>query len=143
MEGFITIFAPYKLKTIIQQFNHGFSYSGKVRNKSTVVASWTQETAYLMHRLGWLPIYDLLHFARIHGDTIFGKSVTQEFHTIQPEFKFREFGIEFVIPQALQNNTKMLRMLGFVLRINKDIIMNTTTNLSSSFLKTEFIRYMK
>jgi hypothetical protein len=27
-----------------------------------------------------------------------------------------------MIPQALQNNTKMLRMLGFVLGINKDII---------------------
>jgi hypothetical protein len=48
--------------------------------------------------------------------------VTQEFHTIQPEFTFRKFGIEFVIPQALQNNTKMFRMLGFVLGINKDVI---------------------
>jgi hypothetical protein len=48
--------------------------------------------------------------------------VTQEFHTIQPKFTIREFGIEFMIPQALQNNTKMLRMLGFVLGINKDII---------------------
>jgi hypothetical protein len=75
-----------------------------------------------MYRLGWLPIHDLLHLARIHGDTILANSVTQEFHTIQPEFTFREFGIKFMIPQALQNNTKMLRMLGFVLGINKDII---------------------
>jgi hypothetical protein len=75
-----------------------------------------------MHRLGWLPVHDLLHFARIHGDTIIGNSVTQEFHTIQPEFTFGEFGIEFVIPQALLNNTKMFRMLGFVLGVNKDII---------------------
>jgi hypothetical protein len=75
-----------------------------------------------MHRLGWLPIHDILHFATIHGDTILGNSVTQEFHTIQPEFTFREFGIEFVIPQALQNNMKMFRMLGFILGINKDII---------------------
>jgi hypothetical protein len=48
--------------------------------------------------------------------------VTQKFHTIQPEHTFGEFGIEFVIFQKLQDNTKMLRMLGFVLGINKDII---------------------
>jgi hypothetical protein len=75
-----------------------------------------------MCRLGWLPIHDLLHFARIHRDTILGNSVTQEFHTIQSKFTFREFGIEFVIPQSLQDNTKMLRMLGFILVINEDII---------------------
>jgi hypothetical protein len=54
-----------------------------------------------MYRLGWLPIHDLLHFARIHEDTILGKSVTQEFHTIQLEFTFRELSKEFVIPQVL------------------------------------------
>jgi hypothetical protein len=75
-----------------------------------------------MYRLGWLPIHDFLHFARIHEDTIPGNSVTQEFHTIQPEFTFREFGIEFVISQSLQDNTKMLRMLGFTLGINENII---------------------
>jgi hypothetical protein len=71
-----------------------------------------------MYRLRWLPIHDLLHFARIHGDTILGISVTQEFHTIQPELTFRELSIEFVIPQSLQDNTKMLRMLGFALNEN-------------------------
>jgi hypothetical protein len=75
-----------------------------------------------MHRLGWLSIHDLLHFARIHGNTILGNGVTQEFHTIQLKFTFREFGIEFVIPGALQNNAKMFRMLGFALGVNKDII---------------------
>jgi hypothetical protein len=75
-----------------------------------------------MHRLGWLLIHDLLHCAKIHGYTILGNSVTQEFYTIQPEFTCREFGIEFVISQPLQDNTKMLRMLGFVLGLNKDVI---------------------
>jgi hypothetical protein len=46
-----------------------------------------------MYRLGWLPIHDLLYFARIHGDTILGNSVTQKLYTIQPELTFREFGI--------------------------------------------------
>jgi hypothetical protein len=75
-----------------------------------------------MYRLGWLPIHDLLHFARIHGDTILGNSVTQEFHTIQPEFTFGELSVEFVISQTLQNNTKVFRILCFVLGINEYII---------------------
>jgi hypothetical protein len=75
-----------------------------------------------MYRLGWLPIHDLLHFARIHGDTLFGNSVTQTLHTIQPELTFGEFGIEFVISQSLQDYTKMLRMLGFAFGIDQNII---------------------
>jgi hypothetical protein len=70
----------------------------------------------------WLPIHDLLHFARIHRDTILGNSVTQEFNTIQLELTFREFSIKIVISQVLQNNTKMFHMLGFILGINEDII---------------------
>jgi hypothetical protein len=75
-----------------------------------------------MYRLGWLPIHDLLHFARIHGGTLFGNSVTQKLHTLQPELTFGEFGIEFVISQSLQDNTKMLRMLSFAFGINENII---------------------
>jgi hypothetical protein len=48
--------------------------------------------------------------------------VTQKLHTIQPELTFREFDTEFVISQSLQDNTKMLCMLSFVLGINEDII---------------------
>jgi hypothetical protein len=48
--------------------------------------------------------------------------VTQKLHTIQPEFTFGEFGIEFVISQPLQNDTKMLRMLGFAFGIYENII---------------------
>jgi hypothetical protein len=48
--------------------------------------------------------------------------VTQEFHTIQLGFTFREFGIEFAISPSLQDNMKMLRMLSLILGINEDII---------------------
>jgi hypothetical protein len=41
---------------------------------------------------------------------------------MQPELTFRDFDIEFVISQTLQDNTKMLRMLGFILGVNKDMI---------------------
>jgi uncharacterized protein with PIN domain len=48
--------------------------------------------------------------------------VTRKLHTIRPELTFREFVIEFVISQSLQDNAKMLRMLGFALGINENII---------------------
>jgi hypothetical protein len=75
-----------------------------------------------MYWLVWIPIHDLLHFARFHGDTILGNSMTQKLHTIQPELTFGELSIEFVVSQLLQDNTKMLRMLGFALGINENII---------------------
>jgi hypothetical protein len=75
-----------------------------------------------MYRLGWLPIHDPLHFARIHGDTILGNIVTQEFHTIQLEFTFGEFSIKLVISQTLQNDPKMFRVLFFIFGKIKDII---------------------
>jgi uncharacterized protein with PIN domain len=48
--------------------------------------------------------------------------VTQKLNTIQTELTFAELSIEFVISQSLQDNTKMLRMLGFALGINEDVI---------------------
>jgi uncharacterized protein with PIN domain len=48
--------------------------------------------------------------------------VTQKLHTIRLEQTFREFGIEFVISQSLQDNMKMLRMLGFALGIDENVI---------------------
>jgi hypothetical protein len=48
--------------------------------------------------------------------------VTQKLHTIQPELTFGELSIEVVVSQSLQDNTKMLRMLGFALGINENII---------------------
>jgi hypothetical protein len=69
--------------------------------------------------------------------------VPQELNTIQLEFAFGELGIEFMIPQTLKNNAKMFSMLFFVFGINQNVIDENTTNLSSSDMNTEFIRYMK
>jgi hypothetical protein len=48
-----------------------------------------------------------------------------------------------MISQTLKNNAKMFHMLLFVLGIDQDVIDETTTNLSSSVMNTEFMRYMK
>jgi hypothetical protein len=63
-----------------------------------------------------------LYFARIYGDTIFGNSVPQKFHTIQPELAFGELSIKLMILQMLQDNSKVLGMLLLIFGIDEDII---------------------
>jgi hypothetical protein len=75
-----------------------------------------------VYGLGWFPIHHLLDFARIYGDIIFGNSVPQEFHTIQPDFAFGELSIKLMISQTLKNNSEVFGMLLLIFRIDKDII---------------------
>jgi hypothetical protein len=63
-----------------------------------------------------------LDFARIYGDTIFGNSVSQKFHTNQPEFTFGELGIKLVISQMLKDYSEMCGMFSLVFGVDKDII---------------------
>jgi hypothetical protein len=75
-----------------------------------------------VHELGFFPIYHLLNIARIYGDTILGKSVPQEFHTLQPEFAFRELSIKLMIPQTLKDNVERFGMFFLIFGIDEDII---------------------
>jgi hypothetical protein len=75
-----------------------------------------------VYGLGWFPIHHLLNFARIYGDTIFGNGVSQEFHTLQPEFAFGELSIKLVISQTLKDNSEMFGMFFLIFGIDKDII---------------------
>jgi hypothetical protein len=75
-----------------------------------------------VYGLGWFPVHHLLDFARIYGDTIFGNSVAQKFHTIQPEFTFGELSIKLMISQMLKDNSEMFGMLLLIFGIDDDII---------------------
>jgi hypothetical protein len=48
--------------------------------------------------------------------------MTQEFYGIKPEFTFREFGIQMVISQTLQNNMKLFSMIFKVFGIDQNIV---------------------
>jgi hypothetical protein len=69
--------------------------------------------------------------------------MTQKFNGIKPEFTFREFGTQMVISLPLKNNMKMFSVIFKIFRIDQNIVDKTTMNLSSSGMKTEFMRYMK
>jgi hypothetical protein len=69
--------------------------------------------------------------------------MTQKFDGIKLEFTFREFGIQTMISQTLKNNMKVSSMIFKIFGIDQNIVDKITTNLSSSGMKTEFMRYMK
>jgi hypothetical protein len=75
-----------------------------------------------VYGLGWFPIHHLLNFARIYGNTILGNGVSQEFHTLQPEFTFGELSIKLMISQMLKDNLEMFGMFFLVFGIDEDII---------------------
>jgi hypothetical protein len=69
--------------------------------------------------------------------------MSQKFNGILPKFTFGEFGIQVVASQSLKNNMEMFRMIFQIFRIDQNIINEDHTNLLSSCMKTEFMRYMK
>jgi dynactin complex subunit len=48
--------------------------------------------------------------------------VTKKRYFLQPECTFAELGIEFMVAKLLQDNTKMLLMLLFILGVDQDVI---------------------
>jgi hypothetical protein len=48
--------------------------------------------------------------------------VTQEFNFLQPEFTFRQFGIQLMVTQSLKYGMQMFSVLSFILGINQNII---------------------
>jgi hypothetical protein len=48
--------------------------------------------------------------------------MSQKFHTNQPEFTFREFGIKAMITWSLKNDTYMISMVFFSFGIYQNII---------------------
>jgi hypothetical protein len=92
---------------------------------------------------GRFSFHHLLYFARINGYAFSGNSVTQKFYTIQLEFTLGKLSIEPMVSKMLENNVPVLSMIFLILGINKDVINKITTNLSSSGMNTEFMRYMK
>jgi hypothetical protein len=75
-----------------------------------------------MDRSRGFPIHHFLNFTRIDRYTILRDGMTQAFDGIQPEFIFRKFGIQTVIPQTLKNNMKMLCMIFESFGIDQNII---------------------
>ena len=68
--------------------------------------------------------------------------MAQERYFLQLEFTLAKFCIQFMLSQPRQDNPQMLYMICLILKVNQDII-DRTTNLSSSSMNTEFIKYMK
>ena len=75
-----------------------------------------------MNGSGWLPIHHFFYFVWINGYAFTKDGESQEFHTIQLKFTFREFGIKLMISKTLKNNTEMLGIFFFIFGVYEDVI---------------------
>jgi len=48
--------------------------------------------------------------------------MAKELNLLKPEIAFTELGIQFMLPEALENNMKMLYMFFFILGIDKNVV---------------------
>ncbi|EOX94184.1 Uncharacterized protein TCM_003614 [Theobroma cacao] len=76
----------------------------------------------LSYRSLLLPLQDCLNLLGIDINSSSGHHMSQENHFLQPEFTFRELGIELSLAQSLQHDAQMGSMFIIILRINQDVI---------------------
>jgi hypothetical protein len=69
--------------------------------------------------------------------------MAKKWYFLQPECTLAELGIELMVVKSLQDNTKVLLMLFFILRVDQDVVNEDHDKLVPSGMNTEFIRYMK
>ena len=69
--------------------------------------------------------------------------MSKESNFLQPKLTFAELGIQLMFPELLENQTQMLLVFLFILRVDRISSMNTTTNLSKYSMNTLFIMLMK
>jgi hypothetical protein len=76
----------------------------------------------LHYRFGRLPIEYLLNFAWVKYNTLYGDDMSKKQNFLLPESTLAELGIKLMVSKSLQNNSEMLHMLFFTLRMDQDVI---------------------
>jgi hypothetical protein len=61
-----------------------------------------------------------LNFARVDCNTLSRDDISQKWNFLQPKSTLAKLGIELMVSKSLQNNSKMLHMLFFTLKIDQD-----------------------
>jgi hypothetical protein len=69
--------------------------------------------------------------------------MTQEWYFFDSELTLAELGVQLVLSKPLKYNSEVFSCSSILLEYIRMSSMNTMTNLSSSSMKTEFMRYMK
>jgi hypothetical protein len=76
----------------------------------------------LCSRFGGLPIKYFLNFAWINCNTLSGDDISKKWNFLYPESTLAELDIKLMVSKSLQNNSEMLHMLLFALRVDQDVV---------------------
>jgi hypothetical protein len=77
------------------------------------------DLCYLSRRL---PIKYFLNFAWVDCNTLYGDDMSEKRNFLQLESTLAKLGIELMVLKSLQNNSEMLCIIFFTLRIDQDVI---------------------
>jgi hypothetical protein len=63
-----------------------------------------------------------LNLAWVNYNTLCRDDMSKKWNFLQPESTLTELGIELMVTKSLQNNSKMLLILFFILGVDQDVI---------------------
>jgi hypothetical protein len=101
LEGFLISLGPFKLDPILQQLGHRFGNFRKILYEPAVVSRKPKKIPDIGDTLRLLPFKNILHFARIHGNTVLRENMTKKRYFLKPKLTLAKLGIKMMLPKLL------------------------------------------
>src|SRR3954470_2786810 len=117
LETFLTFICPLKLDAFVKQISQRLGNLGEIFDKTTEIASESEETADLLDSLGRSPVKNSLDTFGGDGNAILRNRMSKVGYFRKPEFTLGILSIEFVFSKLRQYKTKMFSMFFFILGV--------------------------
>src|SRR3954470_18149736 len=111
LKTFLTFICPLKLDALVKQISQRPGNLGEIFDKTTAIASESEETADLLDGLGRSPVKNSLDTFWGNGNAILGNYMPKVGYFRKPEFTFGILSIEFAFSKLRQYETRMFSML--------------------------------
>src|SRR3954466_7045077 len=105
LETFLTFISPLKLDAFVKQISQRPGNLGEIFDKTTAIASQSEETADLLDSLGRSPVKNSLDTFWGNGYAILGNHMSKVGCFRKPEFTLEILSIEFVFSKFRQYKT--------------------------------------
>src|SRR3954468_5218026 len=106
LKTFLTFISPLKLDAFVKQVSQRPGNLGEIFDKTTAIASESEETADLLDGLGRSPVKNSLDTFWGNGNVILGNNMSKVGYFRKPEFTLGILSIEFVFSKLRRYETK-------------------------------------
>src|SRR3954466_1836919 len=117
LETFLTFISPLKLDAFVKQISQRPGNLGEIFDKTTAIASESEETADLLDGLRRSLVKNSLDTFWGDGNAILGNHMSKVGYFRKPEFTLGILSTEFVFSKFRQYKTKMFNMFFFILGV--------------------------